>query len=98
MRSAALELGYPEHPDLNDPTATGICSFPFNVAAGPNGRPRRRAVNEGYIEPARCNAPNLTIRRHVTVEQVLFAGRHAIKVSVRNSEGEPTIWPGWLRA
>lgn len=88
MRSAALELGYPEHPDLNDPTATGICSFPFNVAAGPNGRPRRRAVNEGYIEPARCNAPNLTIRCHVTVDQVLFAGRHAIGVSVRNSEGE----------
>lgn len=87
MRAAALELGYPEHPDLNNPTATGISAFPFNVAAGADGRPRRQAVNEGYIEPARFAAPNLRIRCDVTVDRVLFTGRHAVGVSVVDSGG-----------
>ena len=71
---AALDLGYPWHPDLNGPDSTGISGCPVNRSAD-----NRVSTNDAYLEPAR-ERPNLTILGETHVDRVLFNGPRATGV------------------
>lgn len=76
LLNAALDLGYPWHPDLNAPDSTGISAAPVNRTLD-----NRVSTNDGYLEPAR-NRENLTIYGDSHVDRVLFEGRKATGVLV----------------
>jgi choline dehydrogenase len=78
---AALDLGYPWHPDLNAPESTGICAAPMNR----NGD-NRVSTSDGYLEPARGRS-NLTILGGMHVDRVLFNERRAIGVRAHGPDG-----------
>jgi 5-(hydroxymethyl)furfural/furfural oxidase len=77
VRTAALELGYPWHNDLNAASGEGVACYPINNRSG-----RRISTNEAYLEPAR-DRPNLTIVGEALVDRVTFNGAIATGVRVR---------------
>lgn len=81
MLHAALDLGYPWHPDLNAPESTGICALPLNRTSD-----NRVSTNDGYLEPAR-GRPNLTILGGMHVDRVLFDDRQASGVRAHGPDG-----------
>ena len=89
IRSAALNLGYPWHEDLNAPFGEGVACYPVNNRLG-----RRISTNEAYLEPAR-NRPNLAILGDALVDCVTFEGDVATGVRVRlPGKGWTTIAAG----
>ena len=78
LREAALRAGYPECPDHNAPTGTGVSPFAINSRGG-----RRVSTNDAYLDPARDRA-NLRVVGDCLVDRVLFDGqRRAIGVRAR---------------
>jgi choline dehydrogenase len=67
LRDAALALGYPWNPDLNDACAEGVSCYPINSRDG-----RRVTTNQAFLEPARAR-PNLEIIGDALVDRVLLA-------------------------
>lgn len=74
LAEAALDAGYPWHPDHNAPGALGVSPYAINSSAQ-----RRVSVNDGYLEPRRA-ANNLHVRGDVLIDTVLFAGERAVGV------------------
>jgi choline dehydrogenase-like flavoprotein len=77
VRTAALDLGYPWHDDLNAALGEGVACYPINSRSG-----RRISTNEAYLEPARDRA-NLTIVGNALVDRVMLDGAIATGVRVR---------------
>lgn len=80
IRSALVDLGYPECDDYHAPDATGISRWAFNWRDQ-----RRVSTNDAYLEPARTR-PNLTILGDTHVDRLLLEGNRA--VGVRTADGE----------
>lgn len=74
LAEAALDAGYPWHPDHNAPEALGVSPYAINSAQG-----KRVSVNDGYLEPRRA-ANNLNVRGDVLIDKVLFENDRAIGV------------------
>ena len=87
FRTAALESGPLESPDLNHPDSEGISPTPLN---NPNGI--RWSTNLGYLSMSRHRL-NLTIRANCNVRKVLFDSRRAYGLEVE-SEGEIFVVEG----
>ena len=87
FRTAALESGHLESPDLNHPDSEGISPTPLN---NPNGI--RWSTNLGYLSMSRHRL-NLTIRANCNVRKVLFDSRSAYGLEVE-SEGEIFVVEG----
>jgi 5-(hydroxymethyl)furfural/furfural oxidase len=81
LRTAALDLGYPEDPDHNAPEGSGVATYAIDSRDGV-----RVSINDAYLEPARSR-PNLTIIGDVLVDKVLFAGNKATGVRALTPEG-----------
>ena len=81
LYQAALEAGYPWNPNLNDPQAEGVSTYPTNTRGG-----QRVTTNDGYLEPAR-GRPNLEIRGQALVDRVLFEGKRCTGVRVSFAGG-----------
>jgi choline dehydrogenase len=78
---AAIENGFPSHPDHNHPDSSGICPVPSNNYEGV-----RQSTAICYLNPARYR-PNLNIKGNSLVHRVLFNGKRATAVEVE-SNGE----------
>ncbi len=76
LRDAALDEGYPWHPDHNAPNSTGVSPFAMNIRGG-----RRVSTNDGYIEPARDRA-NLHILGNAHVDKVITRNGRAVGVQL----------------
>lgn len=72
--TACRDLGFPEDPDKNAPSAPGFGRAPLNLIDGTR-------INAGmaYILP-RLASPNLTVSGDTFVRRVLFSGRRAVGV------------------
>lgn len=79
LRDAAMDAGYPWHPDHNDPAATGVSPMAMNIRKG-----LRVGTNHAYIEPVRSR-PNLFIRGGILADRVVLEGNTA--VGVLDAEG-----------
>ena len=75
-RQACLELGYPWTDDHNDPTSTGLGSFPMNRADG-----RRMSTALTYLQAA-GDRPNLTVWSGALVHRVVLSGSRATGIVV----------------
>ena len=75
-RQACLSLGYPWTDDHNDPTSTGLGSFPMNRADG-----RRMSTALTYLQAA-GDRPNLTVWSGALVHRVVLSGSRATGVVV----------------
>ena len=84
FQEAAIEAGFPETYDHNNPDAWGVGPFPMN---NPNGVRMSTALT--YINPNRHRL-NLTIRSNINVRKILFEGDKANGVEVE-SDGEVFI-------
>ena len=89
FHDAAITLGYPGDPDMNDPTsAGGIGAVPLNVVDG-----RRVNTAAAYLLPVLCRS-NLDVFTESTVVAVLFDGTRATGVEVvRNGRVSRVIAP-----
>jgi choline dehydrogenase len=76
FRQACLGLGYPWTDDHNDPTSTGLGSFPMNRADG-----RRMSTALTYLQSA-GDRPNLTVWPGALVHRVVLSGARATSVVV----------------
>ena len=87
FQEAAIEAGFPETYDHNNPDSWGVGPFPMN---NPNGVRMSTALT--YINPNRHRL-NLTIRSNILVRKILFEGTQAVGVEVE-SKGEVFIVEG----
>ncbi|MGA2303378.1 MAG: GMC family oxidoreductase N-terminal domain-containing protein [Acidimicrobiales bacterium] len=74
FREACLAQGYPWTDDHNDPTSTGIGSFPMNRAEG-----RRMSTALTYLQAAQ-DRPNLHLWSGAQVHRVVLSGSRATGV------------------
>jgi choline dehydrogenase len=74
FRETCLNLGYPWTDDHNDPSSTGVGSFPMNRAEG-----RRMSTALTYLQTAE-DRPNLTVWSNALVHRVLLSGSRATGV------------------
>lgn len=74
LAEAALNAGYPWHPDHNAPGALGVSPYAIN-----SREQRRVSVNDGYLEPRRT-ANNLHVRGSVHIDKIVFDGERAVGV------------------
>lgn len=79
---ACLDLGFPESPDYNAPDARGIGPMTRNQAGDLRG-----STLVTYLRAAR-DRPNLAVRAEATVTRIVFDGRRAVGVEVRDGAGE----------
>lgn len=79
---ACLDMGFPESPDYNAPDARGIGPMTRNQAGALRG-----STLVTYL-PAARDRPNLAVRAETTVTRVVFDGRRAVGVEVRDGAGE----------
>lgn len=79
FQEAAIEAGFPEIYDHNNPDSWGVGPFPMN---NPNGVRMSTALT--YINPIRHRL-NLTIRSNIVVRRILFEGTRAIGVEVESA-------------
>jgi choline dehydrogenase-like flavoprotein len=86
FRDVLLDSGLSWAPDMNAPGATGCGPYPCNSRAG-----ARVSTNDAYLEPARDRS-NLTIRPHVLVDRVLFAGQRAVGVRAVGPDGPEDLF------
>jgi len=82
---ACLEEGYEDCPDHNAPRVSGVGGIPIN---SPDGV--RWSTNLGYLSQARGRS-NFTLRAECEVEKILFDGRRATAIVVRDAGGSSTI-------
>jgi hypothetical protein len=78
--AAGEQLGLPVSGDLNGAARTGFGIAQSNIRDGV-----RHSVVDGYLRPA-LSRPNLIVRTSVPVVRVLFDGRKATGVRLRNGE------------
>lgn len=81
LHRAALEVGYAECDDYNQPGGTGLARYPSNV--DPDGN--RSSVNQAYLDPARKRS-NLTVLGDSHVDRVLFNASRAVGVITASGE------------
>ena len=75
---AAVDAGYPEDADMNNPDSGGVGPIPMN---NPNGI--RMSTGLTYINPNRHRL-NLTVRGNVLVRRILFEGNKVSGVEVES--------------
>ncbi len=75
---ACVDMGFPEHPDMNHPEAQGVGPVPMNQLDGV-----RMSTALTYVNPIR-HRMNLTIRPNVRARRVMFAGMRATGVEVES--------------
>jgi len=80
MRSALVDLGFPQHDDYHARGATGVSRFAQMHRDG-----RRVSTNDAYLEPARGRS-NLDIRGDALVDRVLLEGKRAVGVRLANGD------------
>ena len=78
---ACLAADFPADPDMNHPDSMGVGPIPMN---NPNGIRMSTALT--YLNPIRHRL-NLTVKAHVRVRRLLFAGKRVTGVEVE-SRGE----------
>ncbi|HEX5378807.1 MAG TPA: GMC family oxidoreductase N-terminal domain-containing protein [Phenylobacterium sp.] len=78
MAEAALDAGYPWAADHNAPGTTGVSPYAINSRDGV-----RVSTNDAYLQPSR-GRNNLAIFGQAQVDKVLFDGRRATGVRVRD--------------
>ena len=87
LRDAAVGLGHPEAPDLNDPDATGVGPWPLNMRDGV-----RVSTASAYLTPAVRARENLRIDARAVVRRVVFdAGRRVRGVLVDTRAGRRLV-------
>ena len=77
LAEAALDAGYPWAPDHNAPGTSGVSPYAINNRDGV-----RVSTNDAYLEPSR-GRNTLAVFGGSQVDKVLFDGRRAIGVRVR---------------
>jgi choline dehydrogenase len=80
---AAEQAGYPRTDDVNGYRQEGFAAFDRNVRKG-----RRLSAAGAYLHPVE-NRPNLTVKTHAFVSQILFDGTRAIGVEYSEGRGVP---------
>jgi choline dehydrogenase len=80
---AAEQAGYPRTDDVNGYRQEGFAAFDRNVRKG-----RRLSAAGAYLHPVE-NRPNLTVKTHAFVSQILFDGTRAIGVEYAEGRGVP---------
>ena len=75
---AAVDVGFPEDPDLNGPESGGIGAIPMN---NPDGIRLSTALTR--LQPARHRL-NLSVKSQVLARRILFDGKRAIGVEVES--------------
>ena len=78
--AAGEQLGYPVSRDLNGADRTGFGIAQANIRDG-----ARHSVVDGYLRPA-LGRPNLDVRTGARVVRLLFDGRKATGVRLRNGQ------------
>ena len=78
FQEAAMDAGYPEVYDHNNPDSVGVGPFPMN---NPNGV--RMSTSLTYIAGSRHRL-NMTIRGNVLVRRILFEGNKAVGVEAES--------------
>lgn len=78
--AAGQQLGYPVSQDLNGAERTGFGIAQANIRDG-----ARHSVVDGYLRPALGRA-NLTVRTGEAVNQIVFDGRKATGVRLRDGQ------------
>jgi choline dehydrogenase-like flavoprotein len=81
---AAVQAGLPRNPDFNGAVQEGVGWYQVSQKGG-----SRFGAAKGYIAGARL--PNLVVITDTQVLRVLFDGRRAIGVQVRNAGGDRVI-------
>src|SRR5581483_9756374 len=79
--AGAEQLGIPRNADYNGAQQAGVGYFQRTIHRG-----RRMSTATAYLAPAR-KRPNLVVRTHALVKQIIFEGRRATGVWYRDSEG-----------
>ena len=82
---AAGQSGIPRTPDFNTGTNEGCGYFQVNQKNG-----RRWSAARGFLKPA-LDRPNLTLITHALVDRVIFDGKRAAGVVVRQNGAERRI-------
>ncbi len=83
---ACLDSGFPDCSDHNRPGSTGVGPLPFNISGEV-----RVSTAIAYLDPAR-NRPGLTVRPNSLVLGIIFEGRRAVGVRVRNGHEEESFY------
>jgi choline dehydrogenase-like flavoprotein len=76
---AAVEAGIPRVSDFNTGSNEGISYFHVNQKSG-----RRWSSARGFLKPA-LSRPNLKVETHAHATRILFEGRRAIGVEIRQN-------------
>ncbi|HEY3464043.1 MAG TPA: choline dehydrogenase [Amycolatopsis sp.] len=80
---AAEQAGYPRTDDVNGYRQEGFAPFDRNVRKG-----RRLSAAGAYLHPV-MNRPNLTVKTHAFVSQILFDGTRAVGVEFAQGRSVP---------
>lgn len=80
---AAEQAGYPRTDDVNGYRQEGFAPFDRNVRKG-----RRLSAAGAYLHPV-MNRPNLTVKTHAFVSQILFDGTRAVGVEFARGRSVP---------
>ncbi|WP_439383002.1 choline dehydrogenase [Amycolatopsis lexingtonensis] len=80
---AAEQAGYPRTDDVNGYRQEGFAAFDRNVRKG-----RRLSAAGAYLHPV-MHRPNLTVKTHAFVSQILFDGTRAIGVEYAEGRKAP---------
>ncbi|QUD89076.1 choline dehydrogenase [Phenylobacterium montanum] len=83
---SAEAAGYPLTEDINGRQQEGFGRMDMTVGEG-----RRWSAANAYLKPIRGRRPNLEVRTHALVTQVVFEGRRAVGVRVRQGGRETTV-------
>ena len=75
---ACLEMGFPEHPDMNSPDSTGLSPVPTSLPDG-----IRMSTAMTHLSPNRHRL-NLAVRANVLTRRILFDGKRATGVEVES--------------
>lgn len=82
---AGVEAGYPRTDDYNGYCGEGFGAMHMTVAGGV-----RESTSRAYLRPAQ-NRPNLTVLKHVMIDQLVFDGKRV--TGVRGTrKGKPCEW------
>ncbi|RJQ89115.1 choline dehydrogenase [Amycolatopsis panacis] len=82
--NAAEQAGYPRTDDVNGYRQEGFAAFDRNVRKG-----RRLSAARAYLHPV-MHRPNLTVKTHAFVSQILFEGKRAIGVEYAQGRSAPS--------
>jgi choline dehydrogenase len=85
---SAIELGFPHNDDFNGASQDGVG---YHQTTTRNGRRCSTAV--GYLRPA-MERPNLRVMTHALTEKIVFDGRRATGVTLRQNGREVTARAG----